>query len=335
MSSGGFERMHSFCRDLGSPRPAKPRPVLIHPPNQCRNVIHTGSNKASSAMVNAKSYCTLLDRYECDATGATLEIFPLTPAEFSDHGIDNKMGSYRCNLVVPSHYPYILIADVVKLPPIEVQCNISVSDAENGTEYGYVNATFQNWSLYGAPQQTQADALAVSFPEPPTDLTRLSLRALNGPTSESAYRGRFPDYYLGPRVSTYCPLAGTVDTIGTSRILSADSSYTAATYSGPFYLESAIWHYNRTMQVLTPRWINPTGEQPQTTIVLMRKCDYNNDQGTPTIVRYSGNATPLVVQKVSWLTFKGALQGLGMGCRYMMEIISPQTTPHSRARTAR
>ncbi|KAJ6461908.1 hypothetical protein C8R47DRAFT_1202331 [Mycena vitilis] len=214
-------------------------------PNVCRNVIPSDSNKASSATANANSYCKLFDRYDCGTNGAIVEIRAPAPVNLSSLGFDNKMGSYRCNWI--------------NSPPVDVKCNVGVTDAETGVEYGYINGTLLFWGAYGAPQLTLANALVVELATATTDFTRFSLRALNLPgiSSGSVYPfvAAMASPYrksLGHGSSSYFPLGTTAETAGEAGMLNTDNSMTASFGGPPFWVETTIWTYDRITQVARP-----------------------------------------------------------------------------------
>ncbi|KAJ6572733.1 hypothetical protein DFH09DRAFT_1312511 [Mycena vulgaris] len=115
-------------------------------PNECQNASVTDHNKASSAVASDNSECILYDRWNCGTNGATLELFPAPPTNFAQHDFDNKMGSYRCNLIAPV-----------------VKCNILVAGLNDGIPYGYIDTVLRN-GVYTPSRSTQTGALAVSFP---------------------------------------------------------------------------------------------------------------------------------------------------------------------------
>ncbi|KAJ7614220.1 hypothetical protein B0H17DRAFT_1153009 [Mycena rosella] len=246
------------------------------PPGQCSNASRADSNKASSAIANAHSSCTLYNRWNCGLNGETLEILPEVPVNnLSDYGFDNMMGSYRCDWA-----------------PQNVTCNILVAGTD-GSEYGYLGSALSSLGFYGSFQSHQAGALEVSFEYSPKVLSQLNLRASNGPTANSTFpfvggmhrrvwhsavRSVFVDL-PGRTITDKMPrrnfaLGGTRETppFDNPRTFSTENSYTGAGWSPdqPKYIESSIWRYDPTSQGLFPQWINPDGGKPQTTIVFIR-----------------------------------------------------------------
>ncbi|KAJ6582545.1 hypothetical protein DFH09DRAFT_287050 [Mycena vulgaris] len=244
-------------------------------PDQCLNVSLADNDKASSATAHPNSYCTMYNRYNCGTNGETLEILPqATIDRFSDYNFDNKMGSYRCKWVIK--------------PPTEVACNILVRHT-NGTDYGYLSPGFNADGFYGSFQASQADALAVSFSYSATTLSRINLRALNGPAAASD--SKFPfvggivwgneNLGLYPGDYAYIPLGGTCETppLDHPRMFSTKNSFSAATNYGPTYLQSPIWRYDPIFQALTAQWINPDRSETQTKIVLAHEVQFQTCGG--------------------------------------------------------
>ncbi|KAJ6552603.1 hypothetical protein DFH09DRAFT_589303 [Mycena vulgaris] len=154
-----------------------------------------------------------------------------------------------------------------------------------------MSPVFNTNGFYGSFQASQADALAVSFSYSATILSRINLRALNGPSAASD--SKFP--FLGgivwgnenlglyPGGYAYIPLGGTCETppLDHPRMFSTKNSFSAATNDGPTYLQSAIWRYDPILQALTAQWINPDRSETQTKIVLAHRVEY---QEPPTFV---------------------------------------------------
>ncbi|KAK6984872.1 hypothetical protein R3P38DRAFT_341511 [Favolaschia claudopus] len=233
------------------------------PPGQCVNVPGPNNDKASSATAHAGSRCTLYQHGDCK--GRTLELQPLQALnKFSDYNFDKAMSAYRCNWQLPT-----------------TPCNILVTDASNGTEYGYINTQLNDKGFYGnihhlgrVPCKCRSHTLDPRYRH---RSLRLTLRAANGPSASPD--SRFPFFggivwgnerlALYPGGYTSIPLGQTRESppSGLPRVFTNDNSLSAATDGEPAFVESPIWRYDPTTQELTAQWINPDGDEPETTLV--------------------------------------------------------------------
>ncbi|KAJ6516975.1 hypothetical protein DFH09DRAFT_1195783 [Mycena vulgaris] len=227
------------------------------PPGKCINVRGTDNDKASSAKGNANSLCTLYKHGNC--IGETLDIAPLqTINKFSDYNFDKLMSAYRCQWMTP--------------PPIEVSCNILVTDTASGTDFGYISFPTNKYGFYAALQPTQAGALAVSFSYSEST-NRLNLRAMNGPTAESSFPffgGCFnylPQHSMGPGHFEYAELIGTSETPSGKPQVDSLLNSVSAVDGQSLPIESPIWRYDPATRGLAAQWINPDSSEPQTFIV--------------------------------------------------------------------
>ncbi|KAJ6528521.1 hypothetical protein B0H19DRAFT_1274745 [Mycena capillaripes] len=163
----------------------------------------------------------------------------------------------------------------------DVTCNILVRGAD-GTEYGYISPVLNADGFYANFQPAKAGALVVSFSYSATACSRLNLQVSNGPSASPFLGG----IVLGNSRSalrrsgyTSIPLGLTCTTppSGAPRVFSNDNSSSAlspADKRESRYLESSIWRYNPATQALTGQWINPDGDEPETTIVLAEHSSY-------------------------------------------------------------
>ncbi|KAJ6523281.1 hypothetical protein DFH09DRAFT_1190712 [Mycena vulgaris] len=163
----------------------------------------------------------------------------------------------------------------------DVTCNILVRGAD-GTEYGYISPVLNADGFYANFQPAKAGALAVSFSYSATASSRLNMKVSNAPKPSPFLGG----IVLGNSRSalrrsgyTSVPLGLTCTTppSGAPRVFSNDNSSSAlapADKRESRYLESSIWRYNPATQALTAQWINPEGDEPETTIVLAEHSSY-------------------------------------------------------------
>ncbi|KAF7333189.1 hypothetical protein MVEN_02384700 [Mycena venus] len=163
----------------------------------------------------------------------------------------------------------------------DVTCNILVRGTD-GTEYGYLSPVLNADGFYANFQPAKAGALAVSFSYSATVCSRLNLQVSNGPSASPFLGG----IVLGNSRSalrrsgyTSIPLGLTCTTppSGAPRVFSNDNSSSAlapADRRESRYLESSIWRYNPATQALTAQWINPEGDEPETSIVLADHSSY-------------------------------------------------------------
>ncbi|KAF8186147.1 hypothetical protein K438DRAFT_1765480 [Mycena galopus ATCC 62051] len=162
---------------------------------------------------------------------------------------------------------------VLALP--DVICNILVRGA-NGVAYGYLSPVLNADGWYGNFQPDQAGALTVSFSYTATERSRLNLQVSNSPKAFPFLGGSLP-------LARAIPLGLTCATppSGAPRVFSDKNSFSAAAAAGaggPQYLGSPIWHYNPATQALTAQWINPKGDEPETTIILSAHSYYYTRQ---------------------------------------------------------
>ncbi|KAF7359655.1 hypothetical protein MVEN_00689600 [Mycena venus] len=159
----------------------------------------------------------------------------------------------------------------------DVTCNILVRGAD-GTEYGYISPVLNADGFYAKFQPAKAGALAVSFSYSATACSRLNLHVhlerhfctieltflfVLGNSRSALRRSGYTSIPLG--------LTCTTPPSGAPRVFSEENSNSAlasADKRESRYLESSIWRYNPATQALTAQWINPEGDEPETTIIL-------------------------------------------------------------------
>ncbi|KAG8917236.1 hypothetical protein FRC01_002589 [Tulasnella sp. 417] len=148
-----------------------------------------------------------------------------------------------------------------------VRCNILVEDADNGISFGYLKPEHTFGGFYGVFQQSQANALEVSFSTPPGDdlATQLDLFVENAPIPRQPYLGGLVFYSrrFEQDISTG---SWTFAGIGGSEATTPAGEPPAAvgnTVSLPGWA-SAIWNYDPVTREITAQWIAVDGSSPRT-----------------------------------------------------------------------
>ncbi|KAJ6530677.1 hypothetical protein B0H19DRAFT_1273667 [Mycena capillaripes] len=158
---------------------------------------------------------------------------------------------------------------------IDVNRNILVRGAD-GTEYRYINPVLNADGFYANFQPAQEGALTVSFSFSATACSRLNLQVSNGPSAFPCLGGialgnEHMELARGSYTAAKLGLTCATPPTGTPCIFSDENSKSTLAPGGrrePWYLESSIWSYNPVTQALTVQWINPGGEELETTIIL-------------------------------------------------------------------
>ncbi|KAG8923232.1 hypothetical protein FRC01_013036 [Tulasnella sp. 417] len=161
-------------------------------------------------------------------------------------------------------------------PRTTQRCNILVTDADDGSIFGYIRPVWSIFGEYGLLQSTQAGALEVSFSYLQDDLSpaQLDITAVNGPSSVyplfGASMGPFPDgasLNLGPGSFNHAFIDSTTQIPAGSTPQAGDNNSFTAVTGAPSPAESAIWMYDPVTQEITAQWVNPDGSTPPTYII--------------------------------------------------------------------
>ncbi|KAJ7489121.1 hypothetical protein FB451DRAFT_1390292 [Mycena latifolia] len=149
---------------------------------------------------------------------------------------------------------------------------------------GYVSASVNSFGVYGAFQSTQGGALQVTFTYSGLAHTALSLSTPNGLNMAYPFFGATlgaPDnsYYLSTDNYVGAFLGGTTQVSAGPPVMGSSTVLPSG------WSESAIWTYDSTSRVLTPKWTNADGSSPPTTVILWNPADNTmNLFGNPSVV---------------------------------------------------
>jgi hypothetical protein len=188
---------------------------------------------------------------------------PLTNARRLQLGLPLKKPIRR------SHAP---IAKRSGIPPISINCYISVTNTDSGAVLGYISPQFNDFGEYGYFQPSQAGALSVTLSYQPTDLSSpVNIIANNSPDPTVSFFGGIVGYAsssddLGPGNPNYNYIGGTVQVASGAQPTDGGNSFEDLTQIDE-HIESAIWLYDPINSLLTPQWINSDGSSTATSLI--------------------------------------------------------------------
>ncbi|KAG8926453.1 hypothetical protein FRC01_008844, partial [Tulasnella sp. 417] len=153
------------------------------------------------------------------------------------------------------------------LPAVPRRCNILVKDADEGTSFGYLKPEITSEGFYGAFQDSQANALEVSFSTPAGDdlTTQLDLFVENAPIPSKSWLGAGLCIWLDGDPEIHAG-SWTFAGIGGSENPTPQGSppEPVGNTASRSKWESAIWNYNPVTREITAQWIKADGSSPGT-----------------------------------------------------------------------
>lgn len=146
------------------------------------------------------------------------------------------------------------------VPPVSVSGYIQVADAANSTLAGYLTTELNIFGEYGYTSTNVTEALQVSFSYDPTSPGGIEITAANGLDAAAPLFGFIVGYAsisgdLAVESYNYNYLGGVIHTSAGVPPTSGVSSFKDLTQISED-VESSIWEYDPSTQLLAPNWIN-------------------------------------------------------------------------------